>query len=181
MRSGKICCTMRPFLIFACGFAILFGGCISPAAAGNPIVVGVGMADPHVRNYDNHVYLYATHDASSRNKHFRMNNWWEWTFDDLIHWKLVSILKPEKTYYKKPFDECWSTDAVSRNGKYYWYFSRGPKEIGVVVGDSPVGPWSDPIGKLLIAEGSTPTTARDPAIFQKPDGTSYIVFGCWNY
>lgn len=154
---------------------------IYPASAGNPVVEGVGLCDPKVRIYDNHIYLYATHDAVTNANRFIMRDWWVWTSDDLIHWKQVSTLRPEQTYYKKPSNDCWATDAIRHDGKYYFYFSRGNKEIGVVEGDTPAGPWRDPIGKPLIAAGSTPTTARDPAILQKPDGTTYIVFGCWDY
>jgi hypothetical protein len=149
--------------------------------AANPLVEGVGLCDPKVRIYNNHAWLYATHDAVPGSQRFIMNDWWVWTSDDLVNWKLASVLKPEQTYYKKPWNSCWATDAIRHNAQYYFYFSRGNKEIGVVTGDSPAGPWRDPIGKPLIAQDSTPTTARDPAIFQKADGNTYIVFGCWDY
>ena len=149
--------------------------------AANPVVEGVGLTDPKIRIYDNHAYLYATHDAVPGSKRFIMKDWWVWASDDLVNWKLVSVLKPEQTYYKKPENSCWATDAIRHNGHYYFYFSRGSKEIGVVESDSPSGPWHDPLGKPLIAAGSTPTTARDPAILQTPDGATYIVFGCWDY
>lgn len=149
--------------------------------AANPIVQGVGLCDPQVRVFDNQVYLYATHDAVPDSKTFIMHDWWVWNSTDLLNWKQVSTLTPQETYFKKPSSECWATDAISHNGKYYFYFSRGRDEIGVVVGDTPSGPWHDPIGKPLIAAGSTPTLARDPGILQEPDGTTYIVFGCWRY
>jgi arabinoxylan arabinofuranohydrolase len=148
---------------------------------GNPIVVGRGLCDPQVRIYEDQAYLYATHDASPGSDRFIMNNWWIWQSSDLVHWQLVSILRPEDTYWGKPWNQCWATDAMTRNGRYYFYFSRGPEEIGVVQGDSPIGPWTDPLRKPLIAKGSTPTKARDPGILQEKDGTSYIVFGCWDY
>ena len=57
--------------------------------------------------------------------------------------------------------------------------SVGSTSIGVVVGPSPAGPWHDPIGKPLLANGSdyTPATQiRDPGVLQ--DGADYyIVFG----
>jgi arabinoxylan arabinofuranohydrolase len=33
----------------------------------------------------------------------------------------------------------------------------------------------------LVAQGSVPAAARDPAILQEGDGTTYLVFGCWDY
>jgi hypothetical protein len=163
----------------ACLFA--FMTVAGTAKAANPIVEGVGLCDPKVRIYDNYAWLYATHDAVPGSKRFIMRDWWVWTSDDLVNWKLVSVLKPEQTYYKKPWDSCWATDAIRHNGHYYFYFSRGNSELGVMMADSPAGPWRDPIGKPLVAQGSTPTAARDPAIFQRPDGTTYIIFGCWDY
>lgn len=141
----------------------------------------MGLCDPHARVYNSHVYLYATHDAVPNSEKFIMYDWWVWCSDDLLLWREVDILRPQQTYWNNAWDECWATDGISRNGKYYFYFSRGPQEIGVVVGDSPQGPWKDPLGKPLIAKGSCPTAARDPGILQEEDGTSYIVFGCWDY
>ena len=148
---------------------------------GNPIVTSVGLCDPHIRVYDDHVYLYATHDADPKNTDFVMHNWWVWHSEDLVNWQHVSTLMPEQTYWGKASAQCWATDAMRRNGKYYFYFSRGPEEIGVVQGDSARGPWHDPLGKPLIGRGSTPTPARDPGILQEENGTSYIIFGVWDY
>jgi len=149
--------------------------------AQNPIKPGIGLCDPQIRVYGSRAYLYATHDSSINNKTFVMNNWWVWSSKDLINWRQESVLYPEQTYHRKTFNQCWATDAISRNGHYYFYFSKGPKEIGVVVGNSPNGPWHDPLGKPLIAENVTPTEARDPGILQLSDGTSYIVFGVWDF
>ncbi|MGA2983733.1 MAG: family 43 glycosylhydrolase [Terriglobia bacterium] len=150
-------------------------------ARGNPIIPGRGACDPQVRVYDDHVYMYATHDALPKSTDFVMNDWWVWHSTDLVQWELVSILKPEQTYFGKPSTQCWATDGARRNGKYYFYFSMGPENIGVVEGDSPAGPWRDPLGHALIAKGSVPTESRDPGIFQEPDGTSFIVFGTFDY
>jgi arabinoxylan arabinofuranohydrolase len=148
---------------------------------GNPIVPGVGLCDPHVRIFNNSAYLYATHDANPSNDSFVMNDWWVWHSEDLANWELVSTLLPKQTYWGKPMSDCWATDAISASGQYFFYFSRGSEEIGVVQGNSPAGPWHDPLCAPLIAAGSTPTTARDPGIFQEQDGQTYIVFGVWNF
>ena len=140
-----------------------------------------GLCDPHVRVYEGQVYLYGTHDANPAGTNYEMSDWWVWTSKDLVSWSQAGLLRPEETYWKRPCDQCWATDAISRNGKYYLYFSRGPEEIGVVVSDSPAGPWHDTLRKPLIAERSTPTLARDPGILQEEDGTSYLIFGCWDY
>lgn len=148
---------------------------------GNPIIPGAGVCDPQVRIYDNQVYMYSTHDSSPTNRFFHMDDWRVWHSDDLVRWELVSTLKPEQTYYGKPSSQCWATDAARRNGKYYFYFSMGPNDIGVVEGSTAAGPWHDPLGKALIAKGQAKTESRDPGILQEADGTSYIVFGTFSY
>lgn len=151
--------------------------------AGNPILPGLGVCDPDIRIYDGRAYLYASHDADAANKTWRMDDWWVWSSDDLVNWRQDSVLRPEQTYWGKPSDTCWATTAATRAGKYYFYFSRGRAETGVVVGDTPAGPWRDPIGKPLVSPASTPTktAARDPAVLQDDDGKSYLAFGKFDF
>lgn len=149
--------------------------------ATNPIIPNKGANDPHIRIIDGKAYLSASHDKSSDNKRFTMEDWWLWSSDDLVNWKLEYTLKPEETYIGKPFDQCWATDIVKRNGKFYWYFSEGSKQTGVMVGDSPIGPWKDPLGKPLLTSDMTPTHEYDMGIVQDEAGEYYIVFGVWDY
>lgn len=147
----------------------------------NPIVPNRGVNDPHIHIYNNKAYLYATHDRSIENTGFAMDDWWVWSSEDLVNWSLESLLKPEDTYIGKPFDQCWATDAANRNGKYYWYFSEHNKQAGVVVGDTPAGPWKDPLGKPLLSSELTPTHEYDMAVFLDDDGEHYILFGVWDF
>ena len=149
--------------------------------AQNPIIPNRGVNDPHIHIYNNKAYLYATHDRSIESTGFAMDDWWVWSSGDLVNWQLESVLKPENTYIGKPFDQCWATDAACRNGKYYWYFSEHNEQAGVVVGDTPAGPWKDPLGKPLLPSELTPTHEYDMAVFQDEDGEHYILFGVWNY
>jgi hypothetical protein len=150
-------------------------------AVGNPIITGRGVCDPQIRVWDGEVWLYATHDADPAATGFVMRDWQIWRSRNLLDWRHAGTLRPEQTYWGKPSDQCWATDAARKDGRYYLYFSRGPKEIGVVVADHPAGPWRDPIGKPLIAEGLVKTEARDPGILQDTDGANYIVFGTFQY
>lgn len=155
---------------------------VSTSWAANPIVIRQGLTSPKVRVYNDRAYLYGSHDASPKSKGFKLNDWWVWASDDLVSWSCESILKPEQTYWGKPYDQCWATTyAGLRDGKYYWYFSRGNAEIGVVVGDSPVGPWKDTLGKALVTKAMIPQAPRDPALLQENDGTAYLAFGVWDY
>jgi hypothetical protein len=160
----------------ACALAVADG-----LRANNPIVAGQGLTDPYAVVYGDRVYLYATHDYSAANRWFVMKNWWIWSSRDLVTWQESGVLQPETTFLGRPFDDCWATCAICRNGKYYWYFSAGPYEIGVVVADSPTGPWRDPLGRPLIPRGLTPTEQRDPNVLIADDGHAYLVFGTYHY
>ena len=146
----------------------------------NPIVPNQGLNDPHIHIFNDTAYVYASHDKSASNDRFIMENWWVWSSPDLVHWTKRSVLKPEDTYIGKGFTGCWATDVANKKGKYYWYFSERNQQSGVVVGDSPVGPWKDPLGKPLLSEEMTPTHEYDMAIFEEA-GEYYIVFGVWDY
>jgi len=168
MRKYRL--LLIPFLIFqTSGFSK------------NPIISNKGANDPHIRIFNGKAWLSASHDKSIDSKGFLMDDWWLWSSDNLVDWKLESVLKPEDTYIGKPFSSCWATDIVTRNGKYYWYFSEKNKQSGVVVGDSPIGPWKDPLGKPLLPAELTPTHEYDMGIFQDANGDFYLIFGVWDY
>jgi hypothetical protein len=151
------------------------------ARAGNPLVPGIGLTDGHGVVFGDRVFLYATHDVTPNSKKFIMTNWWVWSSADLVNWKKEGTLNPKNTFISKPFSDCWATFGVTKNGKYYWYFSAGREQIGVVVGNSPSGPWRDPLKKPLVPARFVPTLARDPDILMDDDGNSYMVFGTYDY
>lgn len=148
--------------------------------AQNPIVPNQGLNDPHIHIFNDTAYVYASHDKSPDNKKFTMEDWWIWSSPDLVTWTKRSVLKPEDTYIGGNFDRCWATDVGYKDGKYYWYFSEGNQQSGVVEGPSPVGPWTDKLGKPLLTSEMTPTDEYDMAIFEE-NGEHYIIFGVWDY
>ena len=164
-------------------FAALLLAPLATLHAVNPLNSGIGptFTDPHGVVFDDRVYLFTTDDFSPGNKGFVMKDWRVWSSSDLVAWKLESTLKPEDTFIGKPFNDCWATFGVRKNGKYYWYFSAGPTEIGVAMADSPSGPWKDPLGKPLVPLGLTPTDQRDCDILMDDDGAAYMVYGTFNY
>lgn len=150
------------------------------ALAQNPIVPNKGLNDPHIHIFNDTAYVYASHDKSISNKKFIMEDWWVWSSPDLVNWTKRSVLNPKDTYIGQDFTRCWATDVAYKNGKYYWYFSEGNQQTGVAVGDSPVGPWKDPLGKPLLTSELTPTDEYDMAVFED-NGEHYIIFGVWDY
>ncbi len=156
-------------------------GMVFSAHAVNPIVPNRGLNDPHIHIFGDRAYVYASHDRSITNKTFIMDDWWVWSSPDLVHWTNECVIKPEETFIGKPFTGCWAVDAAARNGKYYFYFSQRNQQTGVMVGDSPVGPWRDPLGKPLLPSELTPTHEYDICVFQDDDAKPYIIFGVWDY
>ncbi|MDQ8200148.1 family 43 glycosylhydrolase [Pelagicoccus enzymogenes] len=145
-----------------------------------------GVTDPQVRIYQDTAYLYASHDEHPDNTEFVMPDWQVWSSKDLVNWQYEATLSPEDTYIGAPFKGCWAGDSIYKNGIYYWCFSAVDKstdkhEIGLVSAPSPTGPWTDPIGEAWIPHDSAPTHVYDPGFLQEEDGTTYIVFGVWDY
>lgn len=154
----------------------------APAIAGNPIIANQGVNDPHIHVFGDTAYLYASHDRSSLNTGFVMEDWQVWSSTDLVNWTLRSTLSPDQTYLRNQpdFSSAWATDIAEKNGLYYWYFSEANRQTGVVVGESPVGPWRDPLGAPLLTGDLTPTHEYDPGLFAQGDDR-FIIFGVWDY
>jgi arabinoxylan arabinofuranohydrolase len=145
---------------------------------GNPIVPYVGMADPHIFIFNNKPYLYATRDIDSlqTKSKFVMPDWHIWSTDDLINWKHELTIDPKETYMGSS-TSCWATDMGYRNGKYYFYFSNGNRTTGVMVADSPTGPFKDALGKPMLDTTLTTSKEYDPSILQDDNNKDYIIFG----
>jgi hypothetical protein len=151
-----------------------------PARAGNQIIPGKGVCDPHITIHGDRAYLFATDDGSG------MTDWWAWSSDDLVNWRHESTAKPKDVFtiwhpnsVEPTNHACWATFGAFKNGHVYWYVSAAP--MAVLMADSPAGPWKDPIGKPLIPEGLTTTAAYDQDVLIDDDNKAYLVFGCYDY
>jgi len=156
----------------------LFALTITLAYADNPIIPNQGVCDPHIRIFNNKAYLFSSHDFGKGEPIYKMVDWQLFSSPDLINWKKEFVLKPENTYIG-PWNECYAPDGISRNGKYYFYFSQQQKQAGVAVSDKPEGPYVDALNKPLLPEDLTPSAEYDMSIFidDDPSRTPYIVWG----
>jgi len=150
-----------------------------PIANGN-LFPEQGLTDPHCLIEDGRLYLFMGHDESWRTEDvWKMDRWEIWSSDNLVDWQYESKILPTDTYIgARP--NCWAGDIMKHKGKYYWYFSNQSINTGVMVADSPTGPFKDALGKPLLPEGLTKTKSYDPEIFQE-DGKNYIIFGAGTY
>lgn len=74
----------------------------------------------------------------------------------------------------------WAPGIAKKNGKYYLYYSAGPKpsHIGVAVSDAPGGPFVDSGEPLLSDNGDPGFEAIDAMVFTDPrSGKSYFYAG----
>jgi len=82
-----------------------------------------GVCDPQIRVWDGETWL--QRHARRRSRHHglrkaRLQVWGSRGRHDRCH---AGTLRPEQTYWGKPSDECWATDAARKDGRYYLCFS----------------------------------------------------------
>ncbi|WP_066630704.1 family 43 glycosylhydrolase [Labilibacter marinus] len=149
---------------------------VSHAFAGNPIKNGFGMADPHCYIFNDKAYLFTTRDADKTAKKFVMPDWQIWSSEDLVEWKLERYIYPSETWMGES-DRCWATETVTKNGKYYFYFSNGNTNTGVLLADQPQGPYRDILKKPMLDVDLSSTKEYDPTVLVDDDDKAYIMFG----
>ena len=114
-----------------------------------PIIQTKYTADPAPIVYNDTVYLFTSHDEDD-GENFHMKDWLLYTSTDMVNWQdrgAVASLKDFKWYIGN--NGAWAQQVVRRNGKWYMYCPIHGNGIGVLVSDSPYGPFKDPINKPL--------------------------------
>jgi hypothetical protein len=142
-------------------------------SAQNPILKDMGVSDPHVRVFNDTIYLYSGHDANPDDKTWVMKDWRVFSSTDLLNWSLRDTISPKDNYMDDNSSDCWASDAASRNGKYFFYFSDRKRGVGVMSSSSPVGPFMDALGKPLVAPMHDPTVIIDDDLNKTP----YLIYG----
>jgi len=156
------------FVIFI--FIIPF---VQLVSAKNPVIKGIGMSDPHIRVFNDTIYLFSGHDDRPSDKTWVMKDWRVFSSVDLLNWKLRTIIRPEDNYMGKNSTDCWACDAATHNGKYYFYFSDQKRSVGVMIADRPNGSYRDALGKPLVSPMHDPTAFVD----DDENRTHYLVYG----
>lgn len=161
-------------IIVACVLTVISG------YAQNPIIQTKFTADPAPLVYNDTVYLYTSHDeddAAPGMGKFLMRDWLCYTSTDMVNWTdhgVVASLKDFK--WGKQDNGAWAPQCIERNGKFYLYCPVQGSGIGVLVADSPYGPFKDPLGKRLI-ESDHIWNDIDPTVFIDDDGQAYLYWG----
>jgi beta-xylosidase len=146
---------------------------------GNPFVEYMYTADPTARVFNGRLYVYPSHDRDTATW-FNMDDWHVLSTANMKDWTdhgvclSLSNLKWAKKY-------AWAPDCVYKNGKYYFYYPTDKDYIGVAIGNTPYGPFTDPLNKPLLNRKTKGVICTgdfiDPAVFIDDDGSAYIYFG----
>jgi len=172
---------LQPFVI------ALAASCGNLVQAANPIFPDVFTADPAAMVHNGKVYLYAGHDEAKDNtKFFEMHDWLVYSSDDMVNWESHGP-RLHVNDFKWAKGDAWASQIIEKNGKFYWYITARHNDtkpgfaIGVAVGDSPLGPFKDALGKALITNDMTTDTPNDwddidPSVFID-NGQAYLFWG----
>ncbi|MBN2163406.1 MAG: family 43 glycosylhydrolase [Pontiellaceae bacterium] len=166
-------------------FAVLavFGGCAVHALADYPIASHRYLADPSVLVTKDRVYVYCSNDDESPLEGgYNIPNVVCVSSSDMKNWTDHGVVFDAERDTKWAH-KTWAPCAIERDGKTYLYFGNGGADIGVVAGESPVGPFKDVLGKALLNHGTPGVQPAknmwlfDPGVFIDDDGQAYIYFG----
>lgn len=172
----------------------LIKGLVKPIEEHNPLMVQEFGADPWALEYDGRIYIYMTGDEPmtgtdgqvKTNTYGNINTIRVISSADLVNWTDHGEIRAAgKSGAAKWAANSWAPAAAVKNidgqDKFFLYFADSGNGIGVLTADSPVGPFTDPIGKPLVSR-STPTCASvtwlfDPAVLVDDDGSAYLYVG----
>lgn len=144
--------------------------------AQRPIIQTKYTADPAPMVYNDTVFLYTTHDEDDA-EGFKMQDWLLYTSTDMVNWTDHGVVASLKSFdWVKRDNGAWAEQVVERNGKFYMYCPIHGNGIGVLVSDSPYGPFKDPLGKPLVWQKEH-WGDIDPTVFIDEDGQAYMYWG----
>lgn len=143
-------------------------------------------ADPSPMVVGDTLFLYTSHDSSPEDiadenekssAGFFMYDWLLWSTTDMVNWTEHGAVASLKDFsWRSRENGAWAIQTVERNGKYYLYAPLHGHGIGVLVADSPYGPFRDPLGKPLVWQQEH-WDDIDPTVFIDDDGQAYMYWG----
>ena len=143
-------------------------------------------ADPSPMVVGDTLFLYTSHDASpedipdaneKNSAGFFMYDWLLWSTTDMVNWTEHGAVASLKEFaWRSRENGAWAIQTVERNGKYYLYAPLHGHGIGVLVADSPYGPFKDPLGQPLVWQKEH-WDDIDPSVFIDDDGQAYMYWG----
>ena len=159
---------------------ILISGICS---AQNPIITTAYTPDPAPFAHGDKLYMFTGHDEDDAT-YFKMRDWMLYSTEDMVNWTYLGTPVSTATFdWAFQGDRAWASQAVERDGKWYWYVclteaATNADALAVAVAAHPQGPYKDAIGGPL----ATGWSFIDPTVFIDNDGSAYLFWGnkgCW--
>ena len=137
----------------------------------NPFIPGY-FADPTIRQFGDTYYLYATTDGTGNGYGPAQ----VWASKDFVNWTNYVMNWPTT-------EVVWAPDVVKQpNGKYRYYYCE-PCNINIGESDTPVGPWTNILGKadaVMVPDRYVHNVITlDPMLFEDDDKSQYLYFTTW--
>ena len=168
------------------GFVLVVHPIGDPRTMNMPLFQTKYTADPSPLVVGDTLFLYTSHDASPEDipdpnerssAGFFMYDWLLWSTTDMVNWTEHGAVASLKDFPWRSRDNgAWAIQTVERNGKYYLYAPLHGHGIGVLVSDSPYGPFRDPLGEPLVWQKEH-WNDIDPSVFTDSDGQAYMYWG----
>lgn len=159
----------------------LFFALAAPLSAHlNPLITHMYTADPSAHVFGDTLWVYPSHDKDDALS-FNMEDYHAFSTTDMQHWTDHGVIFNPLTQTTWAKEAAWAPDCIERNGKYYLYYPTDKRHIGVAVGDTPYGPFRDPLGHPLISIDTPGVVCNrdfiDPCVFIDDDGQAYLFMG----
>lgn len=142
-----------------------------------PVVQTKFTADPAPFVVGDTLFLLTSHDHNDAYS-FLMQDYLLYKTADMVNWTdcgIVASLKNFKWADRYGWggftNGLWAPQVVQANGKFYMYCPLQGRGIGVLVANTPYGPWRDPIGDRLITDQYD---SIDPTVLIDDDGQAYL-------
>ena len=157
------------------------------ARGDNPIVQTNYTSDPAPMVSNGRIYLITTHDENTAGQPctavagYTLCQWFAYSSADMVNWTDHGVVASWRSF-SWASTAAWAPQAIPRNGKFYIYVplsnTSGATVIGVGVSNSPIGPYTDAIGRPLVTAGCPGGSGDiDPTVFIDDDGQAYLYFG----
>jgi len=98
------------------------------------------------------------------------------TSTDLEHWSEPAVILDLKRDTVWARTNAWAPTMVEQDGRYYFAFCAD-QQIGIAVGESPLGPFRDLLGHPFVRWEAFGNQSIDPCFFKDDDGKVYLFFG----
>ena len=158
----------------------------------NPLLDHNFNADPTAVEYEGRLYVYATNDhqqldvvgPEGNNGYQHIHSLVMMSTDDMVNWTFHGYIDVKDL---SPWGiASWApsiTKRVETDGKthFYLYYSNCGVGVGMLTATSPIGPWTDPLGRNVVdkqTEGLGNCGAPfDPGVVVDDEGRGWLSFG----